>query len=133
MVRIVSNEKTKQTTAVIISDGLDAVRIVARRLSGLMMSPATSKMYRKAEMNRSYVGRVCVMPGDTYDEEKGKELAIAKAMKNYKRGLDKALVKWQTAALLEVYNVNPATYHEAVDRADKRVQELEKKRLADNK
>lgn len=127
MVKVTSNEAKKQTTAVIVGDGYDAVRIATKRLSGLSISDFSDKMIDKAIMPRSYVGRVSVMPGDTYDEEKGKQFAITKAMKNYRRGLFKALAKWQTAALMEIYTVNPETYAEAVEAANKKIEVIKAK------
>lgn len=106
MLKVFKNEEKKQITAVVSGVNDDAIRIANRR----------TRYYRDfgvLGMKRQYTGTVTCDPRDTYDEEVGRKLAISKAMKNYRRGLRNAFVRWQVQVMKELFVSNPDTFDDA--------------------
>lgn len=89
MVKYAINHDKKQIIAYLENTRYDAVRAIDRRLSSIQ---SNFDYYNpKLLMAEKYSGTVTLRDGDVWDEEKGKELAKAKCLRNYYAGFDKRI------------------------------------------
>lgn len=89
MMKYAINPSKKQIKAYLEGTEYDALNTINK-----VMRSMTNKFgyySDKAIMAKQYSGTVTLRDGDEWDEEKGKELAKAKCLKNYRRAFNKRM------------------------------------------
>lgn len=89
MMKYAINPSKKQIKAYLEGTEYDALNAINK----LMRSTTNDFGYYsdKAIMAKQYSGTVTLRDGDEWDEAKGKELAKAKCLKNYRKAFDKRM------------------------------------------